>query len=85
MYTKVRVIQEKLDVNISSALLENEIDFMETMTADDGLFIAAALTEYDTVEESIEDPRYGELVIEQFGWGADGDDIKNYNVAIPNH
>ena len=31
--------------------------------------MAAALTEYDSNTEFIEDPRYGELIIEHYGWG----------------
>ena len=35
----------------------------------DGLFIAAALTMYNTDTEILEDKSYGELTIEHFGWG----------------
>ena len=44
----------------------------DKFSAEKGLFVAAALTAYDSVEESIEEPRYGELVIEHYEWGNGG-------------
>ena len=42
-------------------------------TPEEGFFVAAAITAYDSVEESIEVPeKYGELVIEHYGWGNEG-------------
>ena len=42
------------------------------------MFIAAALTEYDSNTERIEVPeKYGELVIEHYGWGYDDGVISN--------
>ena len=42
-------------------------------TPEEGFFVAAAITAYDSVEESIEIPdKYGELVIEHYGWGNEG-------------
>ena len=42
-------------------------------TPAEGFFVAAALTAYDSVTESIEVPElYGELVIEHYGWGNEG-------------
>lgn len=35
--------------------------------------MAAALTAYDSEEKIIEEERYGELVIEHYGWGNDED------------
>ena len=57
------------EVNIFQALSENEIDFMETFGPDQGFFMAAGLTEYDSNTESIEEAKYGELVIKLYGWG----------------
>jgi hypothetical protein len=31
--------------------------------------VAAAITEYDSNTESVEEARYGELIIEHYGWG----------------
>ena len=45
------------------------IDYNEKFDSSKGFFVAAALTAYDNETEVIEDPTYGELVIEQFGWG----------------
>ena len=37
------------------------------------MFLAAALTEYDGEQEIIERPEYGELILEQYSWGNDGE------------
>ena len=40
---------------------------------EEGFFVAAALTAYDSETEPIEIPElYGELVIEHYGWGNEG-------------
>ena len=59
----------KLDVDIMSSLAEQAIDFNLKFGKDNGFFIAAALTEYDSNPEIIEDAKYGELVIDHYGWG----------------
>ena len=42
-------------------------------TPAEGFFVAAALTAYDSNTEIIEVPeKYGELVIEHYGWGNEG-------------
>ena len=44
------------------------LSYEDKVTAEDGLFIAAALTAYDSETEPIYDPRYGDLTIETYGW-----------------
>ena len=39
------------------------------------MFVAAALTEYSSNTEIIEEAKYGELFIEHYGWGNDDSDI----------
>ena len=56
-----------------SALVENEFDFMKNFDTEQGFFVAAALTEYDSNREIIEKPEYGELIIEHYGWGYEGE------------
>lgn len=46
--------------------------------------MAAALTEYDSNPEVIEDARYGELVIQHFGWDA-VDDVKYWTTDLSHH
>ena len=42
-------------------------------TPAEGFFVAAAFTAYDSNPEIIEVPeKYGELVIEHYGWGNEG-------------
>jgi hypothetical protein len=67
--TKISTLYNKHDVDIMSALDESVIDFREKFTSEDGFFLAAGLTEYDTNPEIIEEARYGELILEYYGWG----------------
>ena len=49
--------------------IEDALTFDDTFTSEESFFFAAALIEYDSNTEIIEEKRYGELVIEQVGWG----------------
>lgn len=69
IYTKVVTLSEKSEVDIMSALVDGAIDYSKKFTAEDGFFIAASLTVYDNNPEPIEEAKYGELIIEHFGWG----------------
>ena len=73
LYTKVITWRGKKDVDIMSALVENEFDYTKRFDSTHGFFVAAALTEYDSNTEIIEKPEYGELIIEQYGWGYEGE------------
>ena len=68
-YTKTITIIEKHDVDIMSALVDNAIDFNYKFSANDGFFISAALTRYNSNMTLTEDPKYGEIIFEHFGWG----------------
>ena len=87
LWSKAVTWHQKKDVDIMSATIENAFDFNDKFTAKQGLFVAAALTEYDNNTERIEVPeKYGELVIEHFGWGYDDDKISSgTRPAIENH
>ena len=82
--TKILTLVHKHEVDIMSALLENAIDQDYQFTHEDGLFVAAALTQFDAETESIEDWRYGELIFEQYGWGYDSS-IKASNRRLDYH
>ena len=71
LYTKVLTWRGKKDVDIMSALVENEFDYEKRFDTESGFFVAAALTEYDSNTEIIEKPEYGELIVEHYGWGYD--------------
>ena len=73
LYSKAMVLYEGTDVTIIGNNVEGAFTYEDTFTADDGLFIAAALTEYGPGTEIIEKKEYGELVIEQYGWGDSGE------------
>ena len=68
-YTKIQTIAGKYEVDIMGATIENAFTDQDTFSIDDGFFIAVGLTEYDSNTEIIEDPKYGELIIEHYGWG----------------
>ena len=83
-YTKFKTLHEKNDVDIMSALIEGAIDHTEKFTSENGFFVAAALTEYDSNTEIIEEEKYGELIIEHFGWGYE-EGIGSGSNQIENH
>lgn len=68
--TKIISIYAKWEVDIMSVKLENALTFDDKFDSSNGLFIAAAITEYDDNPEVIEVPeKYGELVINHYRWG----------------
>ena len=68
--TKVISIYAKHEVDIMDAMMDNALTFEDKFGASNGLFVAAALTEYDDNPEIIEVPeKYGELKIFHYGWG----------------
>ena len=73
LYSKAMVLIKGTDVTIIGNYAEGAYTYEDTFTAEDGLFIGAALTEYDSNPEIIEEKRYGELVIEYYGWGYEGE------------
>ena len=66
------------------AIVENAFDYSDKFSAEEGLFIAAAITEYDSNTEIVEEERYGELIIEHYGWGY-GEGITSGSKAIDYH
>lgn len=71
-YSKILVLQKKSDVTIMSSVQDNAFDDSFKFSADQGMFIAAALTAYDGNTEIIEEAKYGELFFEHYGWGYEG-------------
>ena len=68
-YSKVLAWYEYKDVDIMSSTMENYFDFDYRFNSTSGLFVAAAITEFDSNTEIIEKPEMGELIIEHYGWG----------------
>ena len=68
-YSKSLAWQEKQDVDVMGAIVENAFDYSDKFSAEEGLFIAAAITEYDNNTEVLEEAKYGELIIKHFDWG----------------
>ena len=72
LYPKLTAWILRTDVDVFGAETEFAIDYKEKFNVDNGLFIAAALTEYNSDPEIIEDKEmYGELVLKHYGWGND--------------
>ena len=67
------VLYKGSDVTITGSYTEGAFTYEDKFTAENGLFIAAALTEYNQKSEITEEMRYGELVIEHYGWGYEGE------------
>ena len=84
LYTKVLTWRGKKDVDIMSALVENEFDYEKSFDTESGFFVAAALTEYDSNTEIIEKAEYGELIIEHYGWGYD-EGIGSKSIPLDSH
>ena len=54
---------------VTSKVLEDVIPADAKFTGEEGLFVAAALTEYNDKSEPIDDdPYYGKLVFKHAGW-----------------
>ena len=69
-YNKILVLKEKKDVDVTSVLVDNYLDQTYRFDAEQGFFLAAAIIEYDSNTEIIEEPEvYGELIFEHYGWG----------------
>ena len=61
---------QRKDVDIIASVQEFHFPDSERFTADnDQFFVAAALTNYDSNRAVTESKEYGELLIEQYGWG----------------
>ena len=73
LYEKFISIYKRQGVDISSTLKEFYHDDDFKYSWKDGLFIAAALTEYNSDTEILEEAKYGELTIEGYGWGNEED------------
>ena len=85
LYSKIMVIKNVSEVIVMSNYKQGALDYTETFSqAKNGFFVAAALTNYDSSTESVEDPRYGELVFQKYSWGGE-DELGTSKTEIKNH
>mmetsp|Transcript_10769 Transcript_10769/g.13475 ORF Transcript_10769/g.13475 Transcript_10769/m.13475 type:complete len:260 (+) Transcript_10769:65-844(+) len=85
-YTKMQTLLQRKDTDIIEAFQESHFPDHERFNAEnDGFFVAAALTNYDSNTEIIEKPEYGELLIEHYGWGNADDGYSYGSHALNNH
>ena len=66
------------------AVVENAFDYSDKFSASEGLFIAAAITEYNSNTEVLEEAKYGELVIKHLNWGY-SDELKSAAKPLSYH
>ena len=78
------MIVEKRGVDVMSATEVDAIDYWEKFDYSNGFYVAAAITAYDAETEIVEDPTYGELIFEHYGWGYDGG-LKSQRRGIEHH
>ena len=79
LFSKILILVNNSHIMITSKLLEDVIGPSDHFSHTDGLFVSAALTEYDDSTEAIEDPQYGYLDISHYGWNANEHEIGSYN------
>ena len=79
LFSKILILVNNSHIMITSKLLEDVIQQNEHFSHTDGLFVSAALTEYNDSTEPIEDLTYGELIISHYGWNANEHGIGSYN------
>ena len=84
LYSKAMVLYHESDVTIYMSYLEGALTHEEIFSYEDGLFVAAGITEYDSNREIIEEERYGELIIEHYGWGYN-DTIGSASIELDFH
>ena len=73
MLIKIDTIVSRNDVDIFSAILDHEITQEDKFDSTQGFYIAAGLTAYDGIQESIDDKKYGQLVFDYLRWGNEDD------------
>ena len=83
-YTRFIAWQNQADLDILTTIKESYFDFNTKFNSTQGLFLAAAITQYDSNTTLTEDPAYGELVIEHYGWGY-SDNISSSERLVDNH
>ena len=77
--TKWQVLTQRDNIDVLS--FKQEAWFIDSDTfsyTENNFFVAAAITEYDTNTESIEDESYGTLALELHGWGSE-EGVIGYN------
>ena len=73
LYSKIMVLINVSRITVISNYQVGALTSDDQYSGSDGFFIAAALTEYDSETEPIDDPRYGDLTMEYYGWGYEGE------------
>ena len=72
LISKVMILIYSSQIVLFSNYVTDALTFEDRFSAEDGFFVAAALTKYDSDPEPLDDPRYGELTIEHYSWGFEG-------------
>ena len=73
LYSKIMVLVNVSRITVISNYQVGALTYDDQYRGEDGFFVAAALTAYDSETEPIDDPRYGDLTMEYYGWGYEGE------------
>ena len=84
-YAKFMSIIQNHEIDIVAALIEDNFTFEDKFTNKDGFWVAFGITNYDNNAEIVEDPTYGELIIEHYGWGYDDSAIRTSSSSLDFH
>ena len=69
LYSKIMVLVNVSRITVISNYQVGALTYEDKYSGEDGFFIAAALTAYDSETEPMDDPRYGDLTVGYYGWG----------------
>ena len=72
LYSKIMILMNVSQIELISNYVIGALTYEDKITAEDGFFVAAALTNYDDETEPLYDPRYGDLTLEHYGWDSIG-------------
>ena len=72
LYSKIMVLVNVSRITVISNYQVGALTYDDQYSGEDGFFVAAAFTAYDSETEPIDDPTYGDLTMEYYGWGYEG-------------
>ena len=84
LYSKIMVLVNVSRITVISNYQVGALTYEDKYTGEDGFFVAAALTKYDSETEPIDDPTYGDLTMEYYGWGYE-DEIGSKSTPLGTH
>ena len=68
LWSKVTILVNSSQTVVTTNLIEGAVDQADIFSNEDGLFVAAGLTEFDNNQAIVEDPSYGQIVFQHISW-----------------